>query len=63
VSLAARLGFLVEPLIVGALAEAVGLRWAFALVAVVALVLAAAATRIVPATAHLVPAPVADVRA
>ena len=63
VSLAARLGFLVEPLIVGALAEAVGLRWAFALVAVVALVLAAAATRIVPATARLVPAPVADVRA
>jgi MFS family permease len=48
VSLAARLGFLVEPLIVGALAEVVGLRWTFALVAGVALVVAALAGRIVP---------------
>lgn len=63
VSLAARLGFLVEPLIVGALAEAVGLRWTFALVAAVALVLAAAAARIVPPTAQLGPAPVASARA
>jgi MFS family permease len=63
VSLAARLGFLAEPLIVGALADAVGLRWAFALVGVVAVLLAAGASRIVPATAALTPAPVADVRA
>jgi MFS family permease len=48
VSLAARLGFLVEPLIVGALAEVVGLRWTFAVVAGVALVVAALAGRIVP---------------
>ena len=48
VSLAARFGFLVEPLTVGALSEVVGLRWTFALVAVVALVLAAGAARIVP---------------
>ncbi len=49
VSLAARLGFLVEPLAVGALAEVIGLRWTYALVAAVAAALAAAATRIVPA--------------
>jgi MFS family permease len=48
VSLAARLGFLVEPVIIGAVAELLSLRWAFGLVAVVALVLAAAAPRIVP---------------
>jgi MFS family permease len=48
VSLAARLGFMVEPVLVGVVAELVGLRWAFGLVAVVALVLAAAAPRIVP---------------
>jgi MFS family permease len=57
VSLAARLGFLVEPLIVGALANAVGLRWAFALVGVVAVLLAAGAPRIVPATAAVARAP------
>ena len=33
VSLAARLGFLVEPLLMGALAQTVGLRWAFVVVA------------------------------
>jgi Major Facilitator Superfamily len=48
VSLAARLGFMVEPVIVGAVAELLSLRWAFGLVAIVALVLAAAAPRIVP---------------
>jgi MFS family permease len=48
VSLAARLGFMVEPVVVGAVAELLSLRWAFGLVAVVALVLAAAAPRIVP---------------
>jgi MFS family permease len=49
VSLAARLGFMVEPVLVGAVADLVGLRWAFGLVAAVALALAAAAPRIVPA--------------
>jgi MFS family permease len=63
VSLAARLGFLAEPLVMGALAEAIGLRWAFLFVAGVAAVLAAAAPRIVPATALMGPAPVTDVRA
>jgi Major Facilitator Superfamily len=47
VSLAARLGFMVEPVLVGAAAELLSLRWAFGLVAVVALVLAAAAPRII----------------
>ncbi|MGH9231347.1 MAG: MFS transporter, partial [Acidimicrobiales bacterium] len=48
VSLAARLGFMVEPVLMGAAAELLGLRWAFGLVAVVALVLAATAPRIIP---------------
>jgi MFS family permease len=48
VSLAARLGFLIEPLVMGALSELVGLRWAFVAVAAVALSLAAAARLIVP---------------
>jgi MFS family permease len=63
VSLAARLGFLAEPLVVGALAETIGLRWAFLFVAGVAAVLAAAAPRIVPPSARLDAAPVTDVRA
>jgi Major Facilitator Superfamily len=63
VSLAARLGFLAEPLVVGALAEAVGLRWAFLFVACVAAALAAAAPRIVPPSARLDAAPITDVRA
>jgi MFS family permease len=63
VSLAARLGFLAEPLVIGTLAEAIGLRWAFLFVAAVALALAVAASRIVPASARLGPAPVTDVRA
>jgi MFS family permease len=47
VSLSARLGFLVEPLVMGALAEAAGLRWAYLAVAATALALAVAAPRIV----------------
>jgi MFS family permease len=63
VSLTARLGFLVEPLIMGAVAELVGLQWAFAAVAAVALGLAAAASRIIPPATRLVePATVTDVR-
>lgn len=64
VSLAARLGFLAEPLAMGGLAETAGLRWAFLAVAGVAATLALAAARIVPAAA-LAPVPeasVADVR-
>lgn len=64
VSLTARLGFLLEPLVVGALAELVGLRWAFVVVAAVALGLAAAAGRIVPPATRLgEAATVTDVRA
>ncbi|HEX6418691.1 MAG TPA: MFS transporter [Acidimicrobiales bacterium] len=63
VSLAARLGFLAEPLLVGALAEVAGLRWAFAAVGAVALTIAAAAPRIVPPSARPVEAAVGDVRA
>jgi MFS family permease len=48
VSLAARIGFLVEPILVGALAELIGLRGGFVLVAGVALVLSIAAPRIIP---------------
>jgi MFS family permease len=64
VSLAARLGFMVEPVIVGAVADLVGLRWAFGLVAVVALVLAAAAPRIVPGRgpSKIAPVGLADLR-
>jgi MFS family permease len=63
VSLAARLGFLVEPLLVGALAEAVGLRWAFLAVGALALALGAAATRVIPPAGGPAPALVTDVRA
>ena len=64
VSLAARLGFMVEPVIVGAVAQLLSLRWAFGLVAVVALVLAAAAARIVPGrgSSTMATVPLADVR-
>jgi MFS family permease len=48
VSLTARIGFLAEPVLVGALAELIDLRWAFLLMAGVAVALAAAAPRIVP---------------
>jgi MFS family permease len=48
VSLSARLGFLIEPLMMGALAEAAGLRWAYLAVAATALALAVTAPRIVP---------------
>ena len=60
VSLTARLGFLVEPLLMGGLAELIGLRWAFAAVAAVALALAAAAGRIIPPATGPAAAPPAD---
>ncbi|MBN2621934.1 MAG: MFS transporter [Acidimicrobiales bacterium] len=64
VSLTARLGFLLEPLAMGVLAELVGLRWAFVAVAAIAVGLAAAAGRIVPpTTGALDAAPITDVRA
>jgi MFS family permease len=47
VSLGARLGFIVEPLLMGALAEALGLRWAFLVVAAVAVAVAVAAGRVI----------------
>ncbi len=63
VSLAARLGFLIEPPLMGALAEAFGLRWAFLVVAGVALAVAAAAGRMVPPAAHPVDGTITDIRA
>jgi MFS family permease len=60
VSLAARLGFLAEPIVMGALAEAVGLRWAFVAVAAVGAALAAAAPRVIPPATRAAPAPIAD---
>ena len=62
VSVAARLGFLLEPPAMGALSEAVGLRWAFAAVAAVAVAVAVFAPRIIPAGTGTAPAPVTDVR-
>jgi MFS family permease len=62
VSLMARVGFLVEPLVMGALAETLGLRWAFVVVAVVTAALAAAAPLIVPSGARPVEGTVPDVR-
>jgi MFS family permease len=50
VSLACRIGLLVEPIVVGALADLAGLRWGFALVAVLAAALGLAASRIIPST-------------
>jgi len=47
VSMGARVGYLVEPLLIGALAEAVGLRWAFLAVAAAAGALAVAGPRLV----------------
>lgn len=47
VSLAARLGFLIGPVAIGAAAELVGLRTALAGVAVVAVALAAAAPKVI----------------
>src|SRR5690606_10618339 len=63
VSLAARLGFLAEPLLVGALAQVAGLRWAFAAVGAVALAIGLAAPRIVRPAARPVEGAVGDVRA
>ncbi len=62
VSLAARMGFLVEPVLIGAVADLVGLRWAFVLMAAVALVLAASAPRVIPATCRTTTVPLADLR-
>ena len=62
VSLAARLGFLIEPVLMGAVADLVGLRWAFVLVALVALVLAAAAPRIIPGAGPPAPVRLVDIR-
>jgi MFS family permease len=62
VSLAARIGFLAEPVLMGAAAEAIGLRWAFGLVAAVAVGLAVAAPRIVPRGSRPQPAAPPDLR-
>ena len=62
VSLAARVGFLVEPVIVGAVADLFGLRWAFVLVAGTAVALAAAAPLVIPAGSRAVAVAVSDVR-
>lgn len=62
VSLTARVGFLVEPLVMGALAETLGLRWAFVVVAAVTAGLAAAAPLIVPSGARPVEGTVPDIR-
>jgi fucose permease len=47
VSLAARLGFLVEPVLLGVVAQHAGLRWSYGLVAAVAATLAVAAPRVI----------------
>jgi MFS family permease len=62
VSLAARVGFLVEPVIVGAVADLFGLRWAFVLVAGTAVALAAAAPLVIPAGSRAAAVAVSDVR-
>ena len=54
VSLAARLGFMAEPVLMGTLAELVGLRWAFAAVAGVAAAVAVAARRLLGPHVRLV---------
>ncbi len=60
VSLAARIGFLVEPIVMGALAGAIGLRWAFVAVAALGTALAVAAPRFIPPTTRAGPAPITD---
>lgn len=62
VSLAARIGFLLEPLLMGAVAEAAGLGWAFVLVAVVAALVGLGAGRVIPPATPAVPAPFPDAR-
>lgn len=42
-SLAARLGFMIEPVLLGVVAEQQGLRWSYGLVALIAAALAVAA--------------------
>jgi predicted MFS family arabinose efflux permease len=53
---------MLEPVLMGALADLVGLRWAFGLVAGVALLMAATAYRIIPAACRPVAVRLADVR-
>jgi MFS family permease len=60
VSLAARVGFLAEPIIMGTLAEAVGLRWAFVAVAAVGTALAVAAPRVIPPSTRAATTPITD---
>ena len=55
VSLTMRMGFMAEPVLVGALAELASLRWAFGAVACVGVVLALGARRIIPSPTR--PAP------
>lgn len=62
VALTARIGFLVEPVLMGAIAELVGLGWAFGAVAGIAVLVGAAANRIVPPSARAEPAAVPDAR-
>jgi MFS family permease len=50
VSLSARAGFLIEPLLMGVLGDTVGLRWAFLVLAGLALAMAAAARHVVPSS-------------
>lgn len=47
VSLAARLGFMIEPVLLGLVAESFGLRWSYGLVAAVAATLAVLAPRVI----------------
>jgi MFS family permease len=54
VSLAARIGFMAEPVIIGALAELVGLRWAFAAIAALAVAVAVAAARLLSPRVRMV---------
>lgn len=63
VSLAARLGFMIEPLLMGALAELLGLRSAFLVVAAVAAVVALAARRVLGRVGRVVEGTVTDLRA
>jgi hypothetical protein len=51
VSLAARLGFTLEPALMGGIANTVGLRWAYGVVATIGLAMALAARWVLPAEA------------
>jgi hypothetical protein len=63
VSLAARLGFMIEPLLMGTLAQLLGLRSAFLVVAAVAAVVALSARRVLGRTGRVVEGTVTDLRA